>query len=258
MSERLAPQKVPCLRCGDFVASASASPTTVPLCVPCLSSERITPDRVWVRPPAAILLRQARPAIVVALVAGLLGLLAPVVGLFPTSNPALGLRILLGVVLGLLCALIAGIVTFLVLYWPRMHVGHGDWKRALLGSLGFQHAPDDERVALVWRAYRKPRLTDLRLPLEPGLLFEVEGGLAFFGAEGSRELIRFQEVSGAALDRLVMWPPRRALRVDHAGRSTFFAFMDEASARKNDARARSLGERISGIAGQRSADAPRR
>jgi hypothetical protein len=239
-------RRIACIRCGDFLApSATSAPSAgVPICAACLVDERVSADRTWVRPPWAILWLQLRPSVVTALLGLVLGAaVGPVVRIFvPLSPGAMLYASFLGALLGMFAL---GSLTLILLYPARLHVGHAQWRRALLESCGFQGGMDDPGVSLVHFAYRRVSLRDMRLPLEPGLLLETATGLAFFGAEGTRRAFPREEIVDAGMERLMMWPPRRALRIDRSeGEPCFFAFIDEVSLAENNRRAQSLGERL--------------
>ncbi len=231
----------PCVRCGDFVAGSI-------LCPGCLEGARTTGEHVWVRPPWSIVLIQLTPTFLVAAVGFLVGAgLGLGVSLTGPANTT-STRLLLAFLCGLGAALVAGSIAFALLYRSRMHVGHGRWKKSLLDSMGFHHLTPDAPISLAHYSYRRVSFFDMKLPLEPGLLIDMGDALVFFGAEGTRRAFRSGpggDILSAAVERMIMWPPRRALRLDlRDGTPCFFAFIDEVSLAENLAHTRALAERF--------------
>jgi hypothetical protein len=108
------------------------------------------------------------------------------------------------------------------------HAGNRLWKEIVAKKLGF-YVPEDGSFPfrLVIHARRRMSFFDMRMPVDLGLFADADGGLMFVGGRGTRLAIPLGDITGVGLERLVMLPPRRALRVNlKNGGTIFFSFFE--------------------------------
>ena len=199
-----------CLRCGSFVHDGPIP--LLPLCAACAKPDRRTPNPVFNWAPRASLWR--RGFLMLALgnlaVFGLLSwdhgpdLLTALLFLGPHAAAF----VVLGAALGLLF-----LGALLVLLW--MPLSPGAWTAEVLEPLGIPVSRLSQGMRLAIYLEHKFTGFELRNPVHPGLLVEGTRGVAFLGANGTRACIPLRDVARVTVEvALVLWPPRRVLRLD--------------------------------------------
>ena len=238
-----------CFRCGDFGPPFAPG---IPVCAPCLAGERTAPDAsLWHSPPPSVTWRHRWPLIPLLVFGSLAG---AVVSLRVTwTGGGLLSDALMG---GLLGAVLATFVAVFVLYRWLVHWGMSGWRREVKQSLGLGHVPD-ESVSLVLHVFSRWKPLNMKIPAEYGLLVEVEGGLVFFGIQGTRSAFPLERVAAVSAPlRWLIFPPQTALCLGlRDGTRCFFRVKDGPNWAANRARTLALAERLEVRRAERAADA---
>lgn len=231
----------PCLRCGSFVVLEEAPAPGVPLCKDCLDGTLVARHPVLTHPPALLRWTRIRPFTALGFALGCAfgwSLVRDVLAKPGTPSWGVAAAAALGVFIAVYAAFVGEVAALTWFYLPWNAPDLRRWKRVILERTGLERS--DEAFALVLFAQRRVRVTDLRMPIEVGLLAVGDRSLAFVGERGSRVALDPGRISGTALELMMIFPPRRACRVDLAGGGQwFFAFLD-GSGRANRERAEAL------------------
>jgi len=163
---------------------------------------------------------------------------------------------------GLLGAFLFQVLWTIILYSRLQHAGVDEWRSHLIKALNLEGPAQcaDTRPSLVLWCGRRPRLRDVTLPMQVGILFELPQGLVFCGAQGTRAVIPFSGVTAVGTERLRLLPPRMAVRLEvntaeglpsvkgqGAPKQIWFAFMDEKSFKANGEKAIAMQQHIQHI-----------
>jgi hypothetical protein len=216
-----------CLRCGDFGTIFAPG---VPVCSRCLTDERTASDAIWVRAPFTW--RRYWPLAAVTAV-GALAVPVATLGPLLTGGVFLPLTIAATVTGALMGGVFALFFTYFFVY-PWLHVGMSHVRRELEKTLGLTHIPRESAFFALHIFPRwKPGM--LRLPAEFGILVEVEGGLVFFGAQGTRSAYTLEQVASVVTTwQWRVFPPRTALSLALKDGTTCFFRLGDGPTRAAD------------------------
>lgn len=201
-----------CVRCGDFLEPARVVVEGVPLCSACLDPKAVAGDVFAVFPPGRVVAQRLGYACSYFVVGILIGV---ALGLaIAASLGARGSDLILGAFLGGVGGLVLAEIAFFIRGFSRQHhLGHAFWKKKLEEQFKLEQAPPGT-FALVIYSPRFVRLTNLKIPIEVGLLAEGEKGVVFVGSRGARIAVRNADVAAVAVERLYWFPPRTCVRFD--------------------------------------------
>jgi hypothetical protein len=239
--------KTACLRCGNFVEEDEASVRGIALCASCLEGTPPTKDNIFTCPPPSITWKRIRPFTA-------LGFLIPAGATFTylvdhvAKQPAWNLLlplVLSWLLMGVFGAVVGELVGLALLYVAIPFHPMKAWRRLLLAKLDLPVESPDFSLALLAR--RDVKVTQLRMPLEVGLLAVGEGGLAFLGERGTRFGLRRTEVAKTGTIVLLFCPPRFAARLELAdGRRIFFVPLESSSPWESRRLVRELAAKAAG------------
>lgn len=227
-----------CRRCGEFLASAPVA--GVALCAACLEGGFVGGYPVFTHPPRLLLWLLVRPFTALGAVAAVFiswTLLRP--GM-PPSGVMLWIGLALVLVSGAYGAFVGEMAGLVFFFLPQSRAPMRVWRRRVLEAAGI----GGEDLPLVALAERRIQPTDLRAPVEIGVLAEGEG-LAFLGERGSRVAIPAREIVAVGLERIWTLPPRTALRIElRSGLVRYVAFLEGRTWRQNRDAAARLRDRL--------------
>lgn len=234
-------EPVPCLRCGTFVPAEQSLGSRLAICRNCAPPlTRVPRDPLINWPPHWVMARRALVIGALAAVAAGSGLFRALLSAYQWLRPGLEAAQIPLALLPSALALLVVLNVLLTLAW--LPHGLGRWKDELVDRLGFARNRASSFVQVLY-CRRAPRLTDVRNPVENGLLAAGPRGLAFFGETSTRLAFRAQRIAGCRLKTLYMlFPPRTALEVTLSDGSThLFAPLERGSHDENRALAAELG-----------------
>jgi hypothetical protein len=216
---------IPCLRCGDLLASPLHG---LALCAKCLESAPGNRLEDW--PPFGLLLYRFAPGLVFMVVGFVAG-----VSLDPLRDD-LAARFLFGVIAGLLSFLLGLSVSSRHLYLARRAAA----KRELARLVAIH---ETSRFATV--LYRS-HFVQVRFWKHGGLLVESDEAFAIIGTAGERILVPYSEVELVRRYFVDMtWTPLASLRVRlRDGRQLWLAFVEAPTIAANRRLVHELHERV--------------
>ena len=175
-----------CLRCGDRHLASEFAIAELPVCLGCVERATAPWDRVAIFPPREVLFLRLR--FMGTWCAGAFVLFAIIVGGAMLAFASPPEAILVGLLSGLGAGLLTLVGVSLVGFSKIQHLGNERWKEIVRDELGLQPLPKDGPVSMGFALAltRRPRLTNLKLPMEIGLLLKSRSGLLFVNADGSR------------------------------------------------------------------------
>ena len=231
-----------CLRCGNFLEAAALG---IPLCASCLEGAPPPKDQVFTYPPRSIVWKRIRPFTLLGFVLGFAGAFVAFqrrLTLYPRATSLVLVAIFGALLVGALTSVIGELTGIVFLYLALPLNPMKEWRRILLEKLGL---PKDGPFSLVLFARRNVKVTDVRMPLEIGLLAVSEGGLVFLGERGTRFSLARTEITKTGRNVLAFLPPRLATRVELAdGRAIFFVPLESRSPWESLRLTRELGARL--------------
>jgi len=198
-----------CLRCGNFVPGAAVP--DVPLCESCLESKPSGKDNVFTYPPRALTWLWIRPFTLLAFAAGAALMVAVFRG--APARPGWPIVVLVAVLIGGLVAVLGELFGLVLFYTVLPGSALRAWRRHILERSGLASA----NFRLVLLARRLIRITDLRMPIEIGVLAEAASGLVFLGERGTRFAFAKERLREGERVLLVMLPPRFATTFEVQG-----------------------------------------
>jgi hypothetical protein len=212
-----------CLRCGSFVLEAEAPVPGIALCAGCLVAAPPARDPIFSYPPRSITWRRIRPFTVTGFVLGcVFGFVtvSEVLARSAHAPPGILLAVLLVVLLLGGCFAVLGELAGLVcLFVAAPFQPMALWKRLLAAKLGL---PESGAFELVIFARRHVKVTDLRMPIEIGLLAVSPGGLVFLGERGTRFALEKSAIAKTGSRVMAFLPPRLATKLTLADEREIF------------------------------------
>lgn len=247
----------PCVRCGDFYHPEDFALADIPYCRDCIERTPDNEARIALFPPKKVMFMRIRYAL---LIPALIGLVTAVLGsaLLFAARPRTEMA-LLGFLGGGILGFLSTTLIMLPFRFSRIqHMGHDIWKDILVEQFGLleSHKVLDFEAHLALYCTRKPGWTDLKLPMEIGLLLSSRDGFVFLGGHGSTTCLPFKGLMPIpTMEKLVMWPPRSALRLEYQestmghspNQPCFLTFLDQEDFAANKDKAERWGERINSL-----------
>jgi hypothetical protein len=229
-------------------------------------------NSIAIFPPPRVMRRRLMvilPGTVIGLVLGCIaGLLVLALLLFTDSASSrtgvVQMFVILAGVFGCLGSILFTLLWEIIFFSRLQHAGNTEWKAHIIQTLNLESKVQRTQATahLVTCCWQRPRLLDFTLPMQIGILLETAQGFVFYGTQGTRAILPFTSIAAVGVERLMIFPPRTAIRLDLntteglpfikgqvIPKQVFFAFMDEDSFKANSEKAGMKQQQIQHVIG---------
>jgi hypothetical protein len=261
-----------CIICERPLTQENVAIPGMPVCKQCMQGHPQAGNSIAIFPPPRVLGRRLMvilPGMVIGLVVGCIAsLLILALLIFTDTAQSRTAVVQMFVILAGVCACLGSILFTLlweIIFFSRLqHAGNTEWKSHIIKKLNLESTVQRTQATphLVVCCWQRPRLLDVALPMQIGILLETVQGFIFYGTQGMRAILPFTGIATVGIEQLKMFPPRTAIRFDlntteglpiikgqEIPKQVFFAFMDEDSFKANTEKARVKQQHIQHIIG---------